>query len=149
MVSDFGRVYSHVSQKFLRPGIASNGYPTVRLTGKKTRTVHSLVADAFIGLCPTGMEVRHRDGDRTNPALSNLLYGTPTQNREDQYRHGTRSKKTDLEIGRKTRDSKLASDPDYFVKRNRQGTQTKNARYGKIWSALAFTGEKFKLEHDL
>lgn len=78
------------SGKVLQPGIASNGYPTVALGRRKTRTVHSLVAETFIGPCPTGKEVRHRDGVRTNPRLDNLEYGTRFQNIEDAFRHGTR-----------------------------------------------------------
>ncbi|WP_372732947.1 NUMOD4 motif-containing HNH endonuclease [Novosphingobium sp.] len=94
MVSSEGRVYSHISQKFLRPGIASNGYPTVALGRGNTRTLHSLVAETFIGPCPAGMEVRHRDGIRTNPKLSNLRYGSRSDNIKDAYEHGTRNGQT-------------------------------------------------------
>lgn len=94
MISSEGRVYSHFSQKFLRPGIASNGYPTVALGRGNTRTVHSLVAEAFIGPCPPGQEVRHDNGDRKNPHLSNLLYGTRAQNIADAIAHGTRNRQT-------------------------------------------------------
>ena len=94
MVSDQGRVYSHRMQKYLRPGIASNGYPTVALGRGNTRTLHSLVAEAFIGLCPKGQEVRHRDGIRANPKLSNLRYGTRRDNILDAIAHGTRNSKT-------------------------------------------------------
>lgn len=90
MVSDEGRVYSHWSQSYLRPGIASNGYPTVVLGRGNSRTVHSLVAEAFLGPCPAGMEVRHRDGVRTNPRRSNLRYGTRGDNVRDAIEHGTR-----------------------------------------------------------
>lgn len=94
MISSEGRVYSHVSQRFLRPGIASNGYPTVALGRGNTRTVHSLVADAFIGPCPKGQEVRHRKNDRTNPRLENLRYGTRKENIEDAFAHGSRNNQT-------------------------------------------------------
>lgn len=143
MVSDHGRVYSHFSQKILRPGIGSHGYPTVRLTGKKTRTLHSLVAETFIGPRPEGMEVRHKDGDRTNPALANLCYGTPSQNRADAYTHGTRSKATDTEAGQKARDTKMQSNPDFFKVSNRKGVLTKDSRYGRAWSRKSFAGERY------
>lgn len=83
-----------LGEKMLRPGIASNGYPTVALGRRNTRTLHSLVAEAFIGPCPVGMEVRHRDGIRTNPEFSNLHYGTRKDNIADAWEHGTRSGKT-------------------------------------------------------
>ena len=90
-VSNLGRVRSSVrgGVRVLRPGIASNGYGTVSLRGQ-TRTVHSLVADAFIGVRPVGMEVRHLDGDRRNSVLVNLCYGTRAENAADSDRHGTR-----------------------------------------------------------
>ena len=55
----------------------------------KTRTVHSLVAEAFIGARPEGMEICHSDGDPTNNHLDNLRYGTPSDNTLDKVRHGT------------------------------------------------------------
>ena len=76
------------SGRVLRPGVASNGYFTVALRGV-TRTVHSLVADAFIGPCPCGEQVRHVDGNRLNVSHQNLCYGTPVDNRADSERHGT------------------------------------------------------------
>lgn len=64
------------------------GYPRVRMAGKTPR-VHQLVAAAFLGPRPDGQEVRHLDGDETNPRLSNLAYGTPSQNNRDRVTHGT------------------------------------------------------------
>jgi transcriptional regulator with XRE-family HTH domain len=48
-----------------------------------------MVAEAFLGPCPKGEEVRHGDGDRTNPRLDNLSYGTRAQNIADCKIHGT------------------------------------------------------------
>jgi hypothetical protein len=50
--------------------------------------VHKLVAEAFLGVCPVGLEVRHLDGDSGNPRLGNLAYGTHSENTLDQVRHG-------------------------------------------------------------
>jgi hypothetical protein len=47
------------------------------LNGVKTRKlVHVLVATAFIGPCPAGMEVNHIDGNGFNNKVSNLEYLT-------------------------------------------------------------------------
>jgi hypothetical protein len=51
--------------------------------------VHALVAAAFLGPRPDGMQVAHADGDRTNARLDNLRYATPTENAQDKHRHGT------------------------------------------------------------
>ena len=95
-VSDKGRVRSldrvvmrHMKGRVLRPGRSSNGYPSVVMGQKDSRTVHSIVAAAFLGPCPAGQQVRHLDGDRANANLGNLLYGTPAENRADADRHQT------------------------------------------------------------
>ncbi|MCT1363341.1 HNH endonuclease [Microbacterium sp. p3-SID131] len=51
--------------------------------------VHSLVAAAFLGPRPDGMQVAHSDGDRQNARLDNLRYATATENATDKRRHGT------------------------------------------------------------
>lgn len=73
----------------LKPGLASNGYYTVALGRGNSRTLHSLIAEAFIGPCPTGHEVLHKDGRRINSRLSNLRYGTRRENISDAVAHGT------------------------------------------------------------
>ena len=50
--------------------------------------VHRLVARTFIGPCPPGLEVRHKDGNPTNNHVENLEYGTRAQNMQDRLKHG-------------------------------------------------------------
>ena len=76
------------SGRLLRPGIASHGYPTVSLRGE-TRTVHSIVAESFIGSRPVGMQVCHKNGNKKDPRLSNLRYDTIAENFLDRAAHGT------------------------------------------------------------
>lgn len=100
-VSNDGQVRSLA--RFNRRGIAvpsrmrrtskaqAGGYPTVSLCldgAKFQRTVHRLVMLAFVGECPTGLEVLHSDGDPENNRLSNLSYGTHAENNRDIVRHG-------------------------------------------------------------
>lgn len=51
--------------------------------------VHSAVMLALVGPRPHKMEVRHLDGSKTNNALSNLRYGTHSENETDKVAHGT------------------------------------------------------------
>jgi HNH endonuclease/NUMOD4 motif len=72
----------------------STGYRCQRLAcdegGYKTKTIHRLVMLAFVGPCPKGQQVRHKDGTRTNCRLDNLEYGTAKQNnKDDKDRDGT------------------------------------------------------------
>lgn len=47
---------------------------------QRTKLVHCLVADAFLGIRPEKHDVDHIDGDRTNNMLSNLRYLTRSGN---------------------------------------------------------------------
>jgi hypothetical protein len=93
-VSDLGRVRSLKSgkPKLMKLTPRGNGYLCVQLysAGKgRIHGVHNLVSEAFLGAKPVGMETRHVDGDPTNNALSNLHYGTPSENAQDKKVHGT------------------------------------------------------------
>ncbi|MCA1806663.1 MAG: FAD-dependent thymidylate synthase, partial [Actinobacteria bacterium] len=98
-VSSEGRVRSLINTRNkVRPepylkvqSVANNGYPSVSLSGdqKSTlRTVHSLVAEAFIGPRGDGIQVRHLNGNPLDSRLSNLCYGTQKDNSEDAIEHG-------------------------------------------------------------
>lgn len=81
-VSDLGRVRSLGSRaRILSLSPNSAGYLVVGITfndGRSTsRTVMSLVAEAFIGEKPEGMRVKPRNGVKTDCRLENLVYSTP------------------------------------------------------------------------
>lgn len=70
----------------------STGYLCVRLCrdGRAvTRTVHSLVLEAFHGPCPEGMESLHGKGGQHDNSAPNLHWGTRSENTLDQVRAGT------------------------------------------------------------
>ncbi|MDE2258725.1 MAG: NUMOD4 motif-containing HNH endonuclease [Betaproteobacteria bacterium] len=71
----------------------SNGYQRVRLTdskgGQANYYVHRLVLESFIGPSPIGFECRHLDGNRGNPKLTNLQWGSHKENYKDSVCHGT------------------------------------------------------------
>jgi len=96
-VSSLGRVKSLVrpgrrQEMVLKPGVDGGGYLNVgpcRDGISRTTEVHQIVAAAFLGPRPDGLETRHLDGDQTNNAIGNLAYSTHAENEFDQVRHGT------------------------------------------------------------
>lgn len=86
-----GRGRRCVGGEVLRPGRSSGGHFTVVVArAGGSRTVHSLVAEAFIGACPEGCEVLHRNGNPSDNRPSNLRYGTRSENNRDITRHNRR-----------------------------------------------------------
>lgn len=86
-----GRVRHYVGA-LRRTPLNPDGYPVVVLSKQGvnvTRSVHSLVAAAFLGLRPDGSQVRHKDGNEADPRACNLQYGTKRENELDKRRHGT------------------------------------------------------------
>ena len=82
-VSNTGKVKSHRRNIILAPRVGTNGYARVVLCKRynKSRTIHSLVIEAFKGPKPMPhMECRHIDGNYTNNHISNLEWGTKKQN---------------------------------------------------------------------
>ena len=91
-VSDAGNVRRTRPIRALKPSVDSKGYLRVNLSvgGKVTcKYVAHLVAENFIGERPHKNEVRHLDGNPMNNTLSNLTYGTKSDNMQDALRHGT------------------------------------------------------------
>lgn len=56
---------------------------------QKTRLVHHLVLEAFVGPKPDGTEACHGDGDASNNRLTNLRWDTHVSNEADKRSHGT------------------------------------------------------------
>ena len=86
-----GRV---IAPRLLQPTRNQDGYLVVgfRREGNQIRqamTVHKAVMLAFVGPRPEGQEVRHLDGNPGHNKLSNLRYGTRSENNLDAVRHGT------------------------------------------------------------
>lgn len=111
-VSSFGRVRGvdrHVKAKGAKTRLVKGkllaqrkhafGYWVVTLSARNiqyTRTVHSLVARAFLGEVPPGQQVCHKDGNPENAAASNLRYDSPRGNNADKRAHGTQRSGEDV-----------------------------------------------------
>ena len=78
--------------KWLRSKVSHDNRLCVNLYKKGklyTKKIHRLILETYIGSCPEGMECRHLDGNSRNNNLSNLKWGTRSENRQDAIKHGT------------------------------------------------------------
>lgn len=103
-VSDMGRVRSgdhytagrngstrRVPGRVLKPSLSKTGYPRVNLCrdgGKTMRLIHQLVLEAFVGPRPDGTITCHWNDVPTDNRLTNLRWGTPSENQHDKLRNG-------------------------------------------------------------
>ena len=95
--------------KILAPNPLNGGHLTVSCwdASQKKRVrvlIHVLVAEAFLGPCPDGMEVNHKDENPRNNCVSNLEYLTHA----DNIRHGYRNKRGAKHPHSKLTDSDVA-----------------------------------------
>ena len=83
-VYEDGKIYSNLRNLFLKQKVSNNGYPYICLYPKFARKkyffVHRLVALAFIGELPSGLQVNHKDGDKFNNHYTNIEYVTASEN---------------------------------------------------------------------
>jgi hypothetical protein len=91
-VSSLGRIRKLLPQD-IRPTL-KGAYLAVTLRGPDGRSlstsVHSLVAEAFIGPRPAGEDVCHGPAGHLDNSVANLSYGTHAKNcGPDRYRDGT------------------------------------------------------------
>jgi hypothetical protein len=63
----------------LQPQLSRHGYLKVMI-GRKNRTVHGLVALAFLGERPPNFDINHKNGVKTDNRPENLEYCTTSQN---------------------------------------------------------------------
>ena len=80
-----GRVYSTLSNIFLKTAINRDGYHRLKLS-KKTCRIHQLVARAFINNPDDKPQVNHIDGNKLNNNVYNLEWCTPEENLIHAYR---------------------------------------------------------------
>lgn len=129
-----GHLHSGTARKVVRAGlktisVAKKKYPrcyvNLQKSGKGfTKLVPRLVAEAFIGAIPKGMQVAHRDGDPTNNRAGNLRISTVLENAKDKRRHGTQP------MGEKSHLAKLKEWQAIEIKMSAEPRKVVAARYG-------------------
>lgn len=89
--SSLGRVRS--SRKVLSPGLRPDGHTVVGVKGLGTIYTHRAVMLAFVGPRPEGQVILHLNHSPSDNRLSNLRYGTVSENLKMDFAVGARSHK--------------------------------------------------------
>jgi hypothetical protein len=164
-VSNLGRVRRSRPGPRTRVGLILSqsrdhrGYARVGLwvEGKNSfRTVHSLVAEAFIGPRPTGLEVNHKDGDKLNNQAENLEYMTRLENEQHAARLGLTAK-GERHMSR-TRPEALRRGDDHYLRRhpeqikrgaNNPRSRMSEAQVASVKARLAAGESAIRIARDL
>jgi len=98
--------------QLLQPGTNLSGHKYAVLGRGNHKLVHMLVLESFVGPCPVGHEGLHFDDVPAHNWLSNLRWGTRSDNLHDAVRNGKKA------IGEDISHAKLTNDAVRFVRAN-------------------------------
>lgn len=91
--SNGGLVRNTITGNISSPNLGSHGYLMVNMKNDDgkwgARLLHVIVASAFYGKRPVGMDCCHNDGDRLNNSSNNLRWDSRKANIADQKTHGS------------------------------------------------------------
>jgi hypothetical protein len=112
----------------LTPWTNANGYLFVGLSRPGRRDarllLHRVVASAFLGPCPAGKQVNHKDMDRHNNRARNLEYVTHGENQRHAYANGREPARGEQ------RASKLTEADVLAIRASSEPPRVLAARYG-------------------
>lgn len=122
----------------------SSGHLSVAIGKDNSRLVHVLVLEAFVGPCPDGQESLHGDGIPGNNTLTNLRWGTRTENIIDALNHGAmprgskrwNAKLTDADIPIIRRAFGIRSYANIGREYRVSETTIRQIKSGKTWSHI-------------
>jgi len=92
-IEEDGAIWVHRLGRYLKPtrsgGFYAYYYVCLKDAGMTWVSVHKLVASKFLGVCPDGCEISHKDGNKWNNHWSNLEYITHSANLKKSFsEHG-------------------------------------------------------------
>ena len=90
-----GEVYSYITNKKIKGSIDSNGYRQMHLSKNgeyKKKSLHRIVAEAFLPNPNNLPEVNHKDGNKLNNSVDNLEWCSSSYNHVHAFENGLHSK---------------------------------------------------------
>lgn len=142
-VSNYGKIRRDKASRGTRVGKILNynlhkktKYYTVmlyKLKISKRISVHTLVANAFIGKCPRGYDVNHIDGIKLNNNSSNLEYVTRKENIRHSVKIGT------FRTGANHQNSKLSEEERNLIKKKYAENNIKYSELANEYNACVVT----------
>lgn len=91
------------------------------------KDVSRMVAAAFLGPCPDGLEVNHIDGDCTNNEATNLEYCTHTENIRHAFRMGLYKNRP---VGSRHYRAKLTDDQVQIIRTSQESARSLARTFG-------------------
>lgn len=119
----------------LKSHILPNGYAQCSLHHRSVY-IHQLVAAAFIGPCPDGHEVNHKNLKRSDNRADNLEYLTRSQNNKHSYQHG---RKAHSRYGEANHNTKLSADDVRIIRAAHAAGQSYGSlgrQFGVHWTSI-------------
>lgn len=127
-ISTFGRIRNINTGNILKPSLLKSGYLSIRVCTKNRYTkihiiVHRAMAYTFLNCSSDGLEVNHKDSNRTNNNIDNLELCTSSYNQK--YKYDTNSFDKRKISGENNHNSKLTwNDVEYirnhYIHRSKQ-----------------------------
>lgn len=88
MISNLGRCKSLLyGERIVKPSPSGTGYNYYHLGRRNCIAAHILVATAFIGPCPIGLECDHINRQRRDNRVENLRWVTRSENARNRQRN--------------------------------------------------------------
>lgn len=112
-VSDTGLIRNAKTGREVKQYVGKDGYCRTQIAGK-TRTVHRLVAFAFVPADPGKHFINHKDGNKRNNRADNLEWVTRSENMQHAYAHGLKKAPSRTKNGR----SKLTEEDVSFIRKH-------------------------------
>ena len=95
---------------------------------RETKYIHTLVLIAFKRNRPDGFQTRHKDGNGGNNNVTNLAWGTQSENHQDKLRHGR------VPLGERVINSKLTKEEVIQIRKRYAAGGISQEKLGQLYN---------------